>query len=257
MKCKSPYNRLLLRVTRRCNLCCPECKVKNFPPSPDMTWKQLERFVTRSKELGRRYSSVIFTGGEPTLWGPLADATRFVKAMGVTEHVRVLTNGMKRGLSIEDFGVADRIVFSDYGALNRHNYRILKKQDRRRVSKTRGVHLPLDIQEAENSLPAWCACVAVTISGDRVYPCTEAELHNVNGCSVEDDFVAHLAKINPFQQELCRTCFTNLNNRADRSAPLVFEAFVWESPIGITWSLPWRLMWLRRLRSKSQQKNRR
>jgi hypothetical protein len=247
MPSDAAYRRATVRLTRACNLNCPDCALKIAPGVQGTSRAQWHRIIMRWVQVQAKFQLVTFTGGEPTLCDYLARATEQAKSCGATKKVRVCTNGVKHGLALADFGVADIVQFSDYGALNGYNFYRLSREDRRRVKLAHVRHVPTDITPSGNPLPADCPCISMWFCGDKVYPCSCAALKEVNGCSIEEDFVAYLNGIDPRRQDICRTCFLNRKNRKTTELPLILEFNVWESRVGRLWVLPWRMNWLRRI----------
>jgi len=249
------YHKAIVRVTRKCNLGCPDCKWRGeHGTKSEMSWEDWLNIVTETQKRNVQFDVVLFTGGEPTLWPRLPVAIGMVKGAAMARHISVVTNAVKRNVDITDYGDADAIHISEYGAINRWNILRLKRQNRRRVHVHHVVHVPTDVREAETPLPAVCECVSMFFSDDKVYPCSVAAQYQFNGCHIKDDFVAHLRGIDPLRQDACKTCFNNRRNRSDREVPFVFEWYLWESSIGHMIALPWRLNWLRRVYRKVRRR---
>ena len=105
----------------------------------------------------------------------------------------------------------------------------------------------LEVTPAADPLPADCPCISVCFCGDKVYPCGVGALKDINGCSIEDDWVTHLRGIDPRRQELCRTCFSNRKNRKAKALPLIVEWNLWESRVGGLLVFQGRHDWLRHI----------
>lgn len=56
------YNTLCLEITRRCNMACPHC-LRGEAQALDITHEIIDRALENTSEI----SSIVFTGGEPTL----------------------------------------------------------------------------------------------------------------------------------------------------------------------------------------------
>lgn len=78
-----------IQVTRTCNQNCLFCS--NPPFEKETTLKSIQVILEDYKKKG--YSSVIFSGGEPTLYKDLDKAIAMAKSMGFDP--RVITNGQK------------------------------------------------------------------------------------------------------------------------------------------------------------------
>jgi len=212
-----------------------------------MTWNQYVRILQRLQEQRVHLNTLHFTGGEPTLWPYLVEAIDLAKQLRIARTIRVVTNAVDRNAN--DYGVADIIHVSDYGAVNRLDWQRLKRQAGRRVKVQKTVHLPWPYgRPSPDNMPADCGCVNLAFLGDRVYPCGFAAARDTPGwLSVDDNFFYRFVNGRPHEQELCRTCLSNRKNKVDHMAPLTVEWGVWDSPIGGTFSLSGPGMWIRRL----------
>lgn len=199
-----------------------------------MTWAQYTRILGRLQEQEIKLNYLHFTGGEPTLWTPLKNAIRMAKDMHIAKRIRVITNGVNR--NAEDYGQADIVHISHYGAINRQDICRLKKQLGRKVKVQYTVHLPWPVPRNKNALPAQCGCVNLAFVQDRVYPCGMTAARNVAPISVEEPFYQIFLSSNPMMQELCEICLTNRNNKQHYMTGLTAEFGVWDSAISHLWS---------------------
>jgi len=242
------YEAALVYVTLACNLRCPRCFLRDLPAERraySMTREQFERILARLKDQGVRLRVMHFTGGEPTLWPHLRWANRRVKEEGLAKCVRVVTNGVDR--NADDYGEADIVHVSHYGAVNRADIARLKKQLGRRLRVQYTVHLPwpYEGQPPADVLPASCGCVNMAFLGDRVYRCGFGAARGAESVSVEDNFYHLLVNGHPRDQGLCRTCLSNRKLKVQYMTDLTFEWGIWDSSIGRVWSLGTKAMWLR------------
>jgi len=249
---------MMFLVTLRCNLSCPRCFVRHRPHTArreDMTWEQFTHTVDRCAELGLHVKWLQFSGGEATLWPHLRDAVRYVKAAGICDRVRITSNGVDRNLS--DYGGADLISISHYGAVNRADMARLRRQaktSKQRVDIGYVVHLPwpwpdLDQIPLDARMPAACSCVLYAFIQDQVYPCSFSAIVNPNHhhCHVDEDFPKLLAARDPRSQPLCAGCLSNRKLRHAYGENLTFEAGVWDSPVSVLHSFHYRGRLLRYL----------
>jgi len=253
----SPFDGIMFLVTLRCNLSCPRCfarvRSRMDRAQSDMTWAQYTRAVDRCKELGVHVKWLQFSGGEATLWPHLSKAIAYARASGICDKVRITSNAVDRNLS--DYGGADLVSLSHYGAINRADIARIKRQSRRtgqRVDMGCVVHLPWPwpgLDRRAVSLPAECSCVLYAFIQDKVYPCSFAAIVAPTHyhCSVDDDFPVILSQQNPRHQPLCASCLSNRKLRRLYGEPLTVEWGVWDAPIAKLWQMPWRGRILRRL----------
>lgn len=244
------YSNALLYVTLACNLRCPRCFLHDVEAEKRrymMTWEQYERILQRLCDQRIHLGTLHFTGGEPTLWPLLKRAIHRARERHIADTIRVVTNAVDR--RAEDYGDADIIHVSDYGAVNRMDWRRLKIQAGRRVKVQKTVHLPWPYQTVgQDNLPADCGCVNLAFLGDLVWPCGFAAARNAPGSlGVEENFYYRFVNGDPYRQELCRACLSNRKNKVEHMAPLTMEWGIWDSPIGgvLSWSGP--AMWLRKI----------
>lgn len=202
-----------------------------------MTQDEYERILQRLQDQVAGLNTLHFTGGEPTLWPHLRWAIDRAKEMKIANRIRVVTNAVDR--TIDDYGQADYITVSDYGAQNRLDWLRLKRTGSGRVHVLKTVHLNWPyIEIPENNLPAECGCVQFSFLGDRVWPCGFAVARNAQGSlHIDEPFYSRFVNGHPREQELCRTCLSNRKNKIPHMAPLTFEWSFWESDVGGTLSL--------------------
>jgi len=203
--------------TFACTLACPRCYQKHCKRSAEpMLWETFKNI--RNRLVNFKLKEVAFTGGEATCWPHLVEAIRHMRKQA---KVRVVTNGF--GRTMKDYGDADIVQVSDYGAINRMDYYRLKQQGGRRVRIQSSVHWDWD-RSKKTELPGSCGCVGLSFAGDRVWPCAMAAAMNTrDGVPIEEVGDVDL-RTAPFQ-ELCRSC---LVNRKNRKAPKpVIQLSVW------------------------------
>jgi hypothetical protein len=248
MNLKNQYRNALIYVTKRCNLRCPRCFLSDLKPEQrrDMTWDEYVRIITRIQEQGVTLNLLHFTGGEPTLWPYLIDAIEYARQARIAKWIRVVTNAVDR--NIKDYGNADIVHISHYGALNRADIVRLKQQGQWRVKVQYTVHLPWPFPDNPNALPSDCGCINMAFLGDRVYPCGLAAARETdNYFSVEDDFYNTLVQQTPYYQSLCRSCVSNRKNKVHHMTGLTAEFGVWDSPISYLWDFKHKGLWLRKI----------
>lgn len=246
------YESAGIMLTTACNLRCPRCsqgdKSQWHGSLPQTTMEQHNRILDRLAEQSVHLRMLFYTGGEPTLCPQLKEMISETKRRSAADRIVVVTNGVDR--NIEDYGEADVVSISDYGAINRLDAQRLRKQGGRRVVVHRVVHDPWPVEpdDSVDDIPADCRCVRLEFCGDRVWPCAMAEMGNAEGSlSVEENFWYRFVMGDPCRQAICHGCLANKRRAERRSRPVTFEWGVWGSPIGGTIVVPWRLNWLRRL----------
>ncbi len=209
-----------------CTLNCPRCYQRRLRPPYDysMSARQFQRIVERIESLDIRHREWVFTGGEPTCWPDLTWAIGLVKQYRRTK-VRVVSNGYERQIS--DYGGADVIQISDYGAINRMDQYRLRKQGDRRMRIQTAVHCSWD-GKARSELPGSCGCNGLAFVGDKVWPCAmAAAARTADGMNIEEDFKDFMQPEAAWYQDLCASC---LVNRKNRKAPKpVLQISVWEA----------------------------
>jgi hypothetical protein len=91
--CRTPPSPLMvyLEVTRRCNLGCRMCDVKNnYPPkSQELTSDEIERLISQLADQG--VELIDFSGGEPLLREDIFDMIRFANERKMSTHL--VSNG--------------------------------------------------------------------------------------------------------------------------------------------------------------------
>ena len=221
---------------------CPRCYQRHLRPPMDysMPMTTCRRIFERLREEDYRADECVFTGGEPTCWPHLVDALELCRNYQPKSKIRVVTNGV--GRTIADYGCADVIQVSDYGAINRIDQYHLKKQGRSRVRIQAAVHWYWNMTE-KSDLPGNCGCTGLSFVGNKVWSCAMAAAAQTPDCtSIEDDFIGACGSPHEAQyQELCRSC---LVNRKNRKAPKpVVQLSLWE---GRSWLFQLRCGGLRR-----------
>lgn len=244
-----PFDKAMIRIGTRCNMACPDCFNRHRPAMKELIWEEFDHAVERLSESKVHFRVLTFTGGEPTLWPHLARAVQRVKDAGLADRVQVVTNAARHDIDISLYGPADIISISHYGAQNAVGRMKLLRQDRRRVRVKMEPHEDSSPRRNDPAkvLPARCSCAGLSIANGKVYPCSVAAQYDVNGCSVDSDFVAYFESFDAFGQDLCVDCFDNLHTPARHPLPLVIEVGIWESGLWWMWVFPWRCEWLRRL----------
>jgi len=249
MNLKRRYHNALVYVTKRCNLRCPRCFLSDLNAEQrhyEMTWIQYVRIIHRIKEQGLMLNVLHFTGGEPTLWPHLKEAIAYARQQRIARWIRVVTNGMDR--TIEDYGQADIVHISHYGAINRQDILRLKQQGQWRVKVQYTVHLPWPFPDNPDALPSDCGCINMAFLGDRVYPCGLAAARETETFyDVESNFYDLLVANTPCYQTLCRTCLSNRKNKQHHMTGMTAEFGVWDSPISYLWDFKTKGLWLRKL----------
>jgi hypothetical protein len=250
-KLEKRYHNVLIYTTKKCNLRCPRCFLADLGKeklSYSMTKEQFVRIIERLNEQKIKVNWMCLSGGEPTLWPHLAWAIDYAKNNADVERIIVGTNGI--GREAKDYGDADVVCITHYGAINRYDILRLRRQlGRKRTRIQYVVHLRLPLEKSvPNPLPADCGCVNLAFVGDKVYPCGMAAGREVGkSISVEKPFYAVFTGQDPQMQELCKTCLSNRKNKKPNMAGLTMEFGVWDSAICRIVSFSTKGIWLRKL----------
>ena len=245
------YHNVLIYVTKKCNLRCPRCFLSDLSKkirSYSMTREQFIRIIQRLNEQGINVGWMHFTGGEPTLWPHLRWAIRYVKDNCNVKNIRVVTNAVDR--EVKDYGEADTVHISHYGALNRIDILRLRKQlGRKRCKIQYTVHLPWPYSiNNPNALPANCGCVNLAFVGNKVYQCGLAAARETDDwVNVEEPFYKILLSKNPHIQNLCKICISNRKNKMLNMTGLTVELGIWDSPVSSLISFNSKAFWLRKI----------
>ena len=212
--------------TFACNLSCPLCYQRHLPRRPGymMTAHQFEKIVSAVGKANLGEREWVITGGEPTVWPILREATERLHQLRPQAQVRVVSNGF--GRTLKDYGAADVIQITDYGAINRLDYYRLKKQGKSRVRIQNAVHWDWDMK-AESALPGHCGCTGLSFVGEKVWCCAMAAAAETPDCiDLDEDLKLFSRFTEPHYQELCKSC---LVNRKNRQAPKpVLQISLWE-----------------------------
>jgi len=198
-----------------------------------MTKEQFIRIIERINEQKIKVKWMCLSGGEPTLWPHLKWAIDYAKKNADVANILVGTNGIGRQAS--DYGDADVVCITHYGAINRYDILRLRKQlGRKRTRIQYVVHLPFPFPKApkEDSLPGDCGCINLAFVGNKVYPCGMAAARETDkGVSIEEPFRELFLGRNPNMQDLCRSCLSNRKNKRLYMTGLTMEFGVWDSAI--------------------------
>jgi len=213
-----------------------------------MTKEQFIKIIEGLKRQKIKVDWMVFTGGEPTLWPHLVWAIKYAKENADVKYVRVITNAIDR--EAKDYGDADIIAISHYGAINRYDISRLRKQlGRKRCKVQYVVHLPWPFRTTtKNPLPADCGCMFLSFHGDRAYPCgSTAGQETSDGVSVEEPFYETFVNRDPGMNEMCKKCLANRKNRRLNMTNFTLEVGVWDSAFFHTFNFGFRAILLRKI----------
>jgi len=220
--------RVYIFTTFVCTLRCPRCYQLKLRTrhSYMLSMATFRRILIRLDEQAVPIHEFVFTGGEPTCWPDLTAAIALVKSRNYRHKVRVVTNGY--GRKISDYGDADAVQVSDYGAINRIDCYRLKRQGGRRVRIQSPIHWDWDPSE-KTKLPGECGCTGLSFVGDKVWPCAMAAAAGTDDyMGIDSDFGCLTGKFcKPHYQDFCRGCLVNRRNR--KSPRPVLQVSLWES----------------------------
>lgn len=236
------YSEVIIHVTFKCNMHCPKCTQRHFRNDYMLTRSQYTNILKRTKQQ-THIESITLTGGEPTLWKDLRWSIQEAKLFGV-KKVFVITNGI--GRKALDYGCADKVFVSNYGAINRVDILRLKRGLGRRFRISNTCQLEWPLQGDKNNLPAICNCAHLFFAGDKVWPC-QAAVYTQSGFSIYEDFVSLFTKQNPYLQPLCTNCISNLKARKNYQPGPTLELSLWNSRFMVLYSCTHKWVRLRLL----------
>jgi hypothetical protein len=170
-----------IKTTSCCQLRCKNCFVvpwmKRFP---FWHWSidSVEKFIRATVDSGYRFKILLLSGGEPLLWSNLLPALDMIRASGITDNIKMLTNSIainEGNLDWFDKVVerVDIIRISRYVG-NEKSVDLVKE----RYRANRSIHFSDKTEfviqtkvPVAGSLPASCACDYPTVFGDTIYAC--------------------------------------------------------------------------------------
>lgn len=219
------FSYMMFYTTPHCNMSCPKCMRKMFAPEmkSEVTWSEFINSMHRWRDLATP-ETLVFTGGEPTLWGLLKAAIMVAKYNYNIPKVVVATNGIDRDAA--DYGIADLVRVSNYGSINRMDMLRLKRQLGKRFQTINSTQLRLPFEVHQDSLPAKCNCAHICSVKDKVWPCGGA-IGRVPGISNEEDYISQFLKMDIFNQEICKNCYANTNVRKFYEPGPTLELSIW------------------------------
>lgn len=206
-----------------------------------MTFSECERIIERLKAQNVQLDIMYFTGGEPTLWEHLKIAINKTREYNIAKRIGVCSNGVGRNAS--DYGGADFVQVTDYGAMNRLDIIRLKKQLGKKLEISAVTHYPIPQKQAKNSLPADCTCVNLHFCGDKVYSCGRAMRMNIGALSIDEDFYSSFMEQNPYISKLCTMCLANKKVKNKIGLSTVF--YIPDSYLYFCWNTKFRATALR------------
>ena len=189
-----------------------------------MTAQQFEKIVSAVGKANLGEREWVITGGEPILWPILKEAIERLHRLRLQVQVRVVSNGV--GRTLKDYGKADVIQITDYGAINRMDYYQLKKAGGSRVRIQNAIHWDWDLND-KTELPGRCGCTGLSFVEDKVWSCAMAAAADTEDYIGLDEELGLFERFTePHYQDLCKSC---LVNRKNRKAPKpVFQISAWQ-----------------------------
>jgi len=230
------FSKVLIFPTFRCSMTCPSCLRRpclrdSEYITKDMSFSEFLVALESIKKQTEPIRSITFSGGEVTMWPFLKRAIHTIKQY-TDFRVRVCTNAVKR--TSHDYGEADEIIITNYGAINRYYIYHLKKTFPGKVTILNAVHIPYpfpDYEPTDDVLPANCTCLASTIVRDRVYACgMKSGFADSAYKSLDSQWLKEFKeeKDNIIRDNLCKTCLVNRNIRSAYQIPVTVELCAWE-----------------------------
>jgi len=138
-------------------------------PDYRMDLETVERFILASK--GIVYNFVTIAGGEPLLWGHLAEAVGMLKAAKITTSLRVFTNGLRAdALTPPIVEALDVVRISDHGQPLDACRAAVPPEKLQIVPRKKHTPLPTEIPTLAR-LPVGCFCRSYGVTEGRVFPC--------------------------------------------------------------------------------------
>jgi hypothetical protein len=195
---------LSIKTTANCNLHCRDCPVVPWMkshPNYQLSLDNLRHFVEVTKESRYHFDYIAFGGGEPFLWEHLAEGVEIVAGSGITDGVRVFTNGTLL-----------------------HKNRDLARSVRRHATIVANPpqigHWKLPQEPVAGAVPAKCACTHYSLIMDRVEACglarylleyLDGDIDDHSGAStpIASGYLSKLDGKERFSRWWCAYCISN------------------------------------------------
>ena len=218
---------LLLWVTSDCNLSCPLCVVKysqEMTEGYEMSIAEVKEIIRSSNERGIYYSMIWYSGGEPTVWMHLKEATELFYDSGICRDITLVSNGTNPDRIFEISKMMPYYAISSTQTTPEKLDRFKNSGDV--IFYNDGEHKQLPNEPVEDSLPASC-CNTRSFVGRQInqvnyidgkiyYCCNALSLSKKTGltedlfCNFEEDFVSKFSN-KKYDKDICMYCLCNGN----------------------------------------------
>lgn len=213
--------RLLIWVTSKCNLRCPNCSqayTMKINKQYEMPIYEVDVIVKSCLERKIHFDIIELTGGEASLWTFLEYG--FAEFSKVSDMVTMVTNG-NNPERVKSLGMKTWIVSASQATKEQ----LKQYEGLSNVHYNSHQHKKLPDKPFDNVLPASC-CVSRTPDGlhpqnaleyirGKVYYCCDAFAHSEKTgltddivCSFEEDFIKKFSD-KKYDKEICRWCLCN------------------------------------------------
>ena len=223
---------ITIRTTTLCNNSCPECSARPWMlnnPNYHTSLDDIRGFIFHTVESGYFFNQILLSGGEPTLWVNLMEASRLLadSKQRITASFKMYTNGSiiessGTGIIDELLRYIDFIYVTNYGPRNSRARDMVssKYRDGRVVVINNNLHFVRPRSPVDSSLPADCGCDAFCLFNGSIDLCSPPRTIMYDMGKVPEDFpyfsetlghryLDRLLTVDKFNQEFCRYCTAN------------------------------------------------
>jgi organic radical activating enzyme len=216
---------MLIWVTSGCNLKCPLCIVRHAQKVLDgyeMGIAEVKFFIQSCKDRKIHFDTIIFTGGEPTVWKHLFPATVWFYLSGITDKIALISNGC---LPQKIFDISPMLSHYAISATQAtaENIELFKRSGDTIVFNNEGHRTP-QTEPVENSLPAVCGnsmdllgkpTNQIHYMAGKVYYCCNALIQSEHTgltddlvCDFTEDFIQKFSN-KLYDKAICSYCLCN------------------------------------------------
>ena len=178
-----PKPRISIKTTSLCQGFCNDCSVRkwmNYYSNYHASLEEIEKFIYYSKKSGYHFQFIRLTGGEPLLWRHLVDGTKLLKEAGIADGIQLYSNAFTLNKNTENaigetVEMLDTIILSEYFGNEEACKKFKETFPEANINimnhKYRYVSPATPI---ENSLPAKCRCLTLSLDHGVVDICAPA-----------------------------------------------------------------------------------
>ena len=216
---------LNLFVGSQCDRACSLCSfgpLRDVDPSYQMTLDEVAKLIDACKvSRYRSWSGVIITGGEPTLWPHLVEATRMISAAKLSPETQVFSNAANAERvprELFQYAVLRCSQYPNNAAQIGELLRRFGPRNVRTVDKLKHYPHPAEFLPAD-TLPADCLCDGPLVYRGRVWNCVSlpplvlrhgGDLGTVaESCELRPGFMEAIWRYDATINPLCRACIGN------------------------------------------------